>query len=189
MAVHTLFANLAQVDLDRVKYVLACWMAERLAKIEAHPLHMRDKVEHFSDPEVEYLKEYGSFLHEHLHQTVLDHIPQAWQRLDEPNMIDQPDYNSYHFWLVNETIGVDEVEQRGGNDAGGEIHGHERLYAGQQGGAFAIIMIIEKHCDVDGSKLQLVEVCRTGRVFFLFQSRKRRDSRSKLSGTKTEKCA
>jgi hypothetical protein len=114
MAVHTLFANLAQVDLDRVKYVLACWMAERLAKIEAHPLHMRDKVEHLSDLEVEYLKEYGSLLHEHLHQTVLDHIPQAWQRLDEPNMIDQPDYNSYHFWLVNETIGVDEVEQEEG---------------------------------------------------------------------------
>jgi hypothetical protein len=111
VAVQNLFANLAQVDLDRVKYVLACWMAERLAKIEAHPLHMRDKVGHLSDLEVEYLKEYGSLLHDHLHQTVLEHIPQAWQLLDEPNMIDQPDYESYHFWLVKETIGLDEVDQ------------------------------------------------------------------------------
>jgi hypothetical protein len=115
MAVQNLLANVAQVDLDRVKYVLACWMAERLAKIEAHPLHMRDKVDHLSDAEVEYLKEYGSLLHEHLHQTVLDHIPQAWQSLDEPNMIDQPDYDGYHFWLVNEMIGVDDVEQEEGS--------------------------------------------------------------------------
>ena len=115
MAVQNLFANIAQVDLDRVKYVLACWMAERLAKIEAHPLHMRDKLQHLSDLEVEYLKEYGSLLHEHLHQTVLDHIPPAWQRLDEANMIDQPDYESYHFWLVHETIGVDELDQEEGN--------------------------------------------------------------------------
>lgn len=111
MAVQNLFANIAQVDLDRVKYVLVSWMAERLAKIEAHPLHMREKVDHLSDAEVEYLKEYGSLLHDHLHQTVLDHVPEAWQSLDEDNMIDKPDYDSYHFWLVNEMIEVDEVEQ------------------------------------------------------------------------------
>jgi len=115
LAVQSVLIHLAQVDLDRMNYVLTCWMAERLAKIEAHPLHMRDKVDHLSDAEIEYLKEYGSLLHEHLHQTVLDHIPQAWQRLDEPNMIDQPDYEGYHFWLVQHPIVVDDVEQEEGS--------------------------------------------------------------------------
>lgn len=114
-SVQHLLATLAQVDLDRLKYVLANWMAERLAKIEAHPLHMREKVDHLSEAELEYLKEYGALLEDHLRQTVFDHIPEAWQRLDEGNMIDQPDYDGYHFWLVNEAFVADDVEQEEGN--------------------------------------------------------------------------
>lgn len=114
-SVQCLLATMAQVDLDRIKYVLENWMAQRLAKIEAHPLHMREHVDNLSDAELEYLKEYGSLLEDHLRQTVLDHIPEAWQSLDEPHMIDQPDYNGYHFWLVNEPIEVDDVEQDEGS--------------------------------------------------------------------------
>lgn len=114
-SVQNLLATLAQVDLDRVKYVLANWLAQRLSKIEAHPLHMRERVDHMSDAELAYLKEYGSLLEDHLRQTVLDHIPEAWQVLDEAHMIDQPDYEGYHFWLVNEPIEADEVEQDEGS--------------------------------------------------------------------------
>jgi len=115
-SVQHVLATLAQVDLDRVKYVLANWMAQRLEKIEAHPLHMREKVDHLSDAELDYLKEYGPLLEVHLRQTVLDHIPEAWQKLDEANMIDQPDYDGYHFWLVNEVIEAEEdVEQDEGS--------------------------------------------------------------------------
>lgn len=110
-SVQHLMATMAQVDLDRIKYVLENWMAQRLAKIEAHPLHMREHIDSMSDAELEYLKEYGSLLEDHLRQTVLDHIPPAWQDLDEPHMIDKPDYNGYHFWMVKESIEVDEVEQ------------------------------------------------------------------------------
>jgi hypothetical protein len=110
-AVELLMANLAQQDLDRAKFVLSDWLTVRLHKIEAHPLHMRDKVHHMSDKEIEYLQSYGSLMEHHLKVTVLDAIPQAWQALDEPNMIDQPDYEGYHFWLVKETIvDKDEIE-------------------------------------------------------------------------------
>jgi GINS complex subunit 4 len=114
-SVQHLLATLAQVDLDRVKYVFANWLAQRLSKIEAHPLHMRERVDHMSDAELAYLKEYGSLLEDHLRQTVLDHIPEAWQGLDEAHMVDQPDYEGYHFWLVNEPIEADEVEQDEGS--------------------------------------------------------------------------
>ena len=110
-SVQHLMATMAQVDLDRIKYVLDNWMAQRLAKIEAHPLHMREHIDSLSDAELEYLKEYGTLLEDHLRQTVLDHIPVAWQDLDEAHMIDQPDYQGYHFWMVKEPIEVDEVEQ------------------------------------------------------------------------------
>ncbi len=115
VSVQYLLATMAQVDLDRVKYVLGNWMAQRLSKIEAHPLHIRERIDHLSDAELEYLKEYGSLLEDHLRQTVLDQIPEAWQALDEPHMIDQPDYQGYHFWLVNSPIEVDEVEQDEGS--------------------------------------------------------------------------
>lgn len=113
-SVQTLIATIAQVDLDRARFVLSNWLACRLAKIEAYPLHMREKIDHLSDAELSYLKEYGSLLEEHLRGTVLDHIPEAWQSLDEPQMIDQPDYDGYHFWLVEEPVEADEVEQEKG---------------------------------------------------------------------------
>lgn len=110
-AVELLIANVAQQDLDRAKFVLSDWLTQRLHKIEAHPLHMRDKLSHMSDKEIEYLQGYGALMEHHLKATVLDAIPQAWQALDEPNMIDKPDYDGYHFWLVNETIvDRDEIE-------------------------------------------------------------------------------
>jgi hypothetical protein len=113
-SVDALMMAMAQLDLDRVKFVLSDWLTCRLSKIEAHPLYMREQVDHLSDAELAYLKQYGTLLEHHLRQTVLDHIPEAWQSLDEANMIDQPDYDGYHFWLVKETIDNGETEQEAG---------------------------------------------------------------------------
>ena len=46
-----LMATVAQMDLDRTKFVLSDWLTRRLSKIEAHPLYMREKVDHLSDGE------------------------------------------------------------------------------------------------------------------------------------------
>lgn len=112
-SVQTLLVTLAQVDLDRVKFVLANWLGTRLAKIEAHPLHMRDKVDSLSPSELAYLKEYGMMLEDHLRRTVLDHIPEAWQALDEGHMIDTPNYSQYHFWMVQERIDAEGDQEEG----------------------------------------------------------------------------
>ncbi|CAJ1934150.1 unnamed protein product [Cylindrotheca closterium] len=103
-AVEDLMVTLTQMDTDRVKFVFSDWLTRRLAKIEAHPLYMREQIDHMSDGELRYLKSYGELYESHLRNTVLDHVPEAWQRLDEENMIDKPDYDSYHFWLAKEAI-------------------------------------------------------------------------------------
>lgn len=102
--VDVLMANLAQQDLDRAKFVLSDWLTHRLHKIESHPFHMREKIACMSQNEIDYLAAYGAMIHHHLEQTVTHSIPPAWKELDDPDMIDQPDYEGYHFWLVREAI-------------------------------------------------------------------------------------
>jgi GINS complex subunit 4 len=109
-SVDALLGTIAQVDLDRTKFVLSDWLTARLVKIEAHPLHIREKVDHMSEAEVAYLKQYGALLEHHLRQTVLDHVPEAWQALDEPHMIEKPNLDEYHFWMVNEAFDDDDTE-------------------------------------------------------------------------------
>jgi len=114
--VELLLSNLQQQDLDRAKFVLSDWLTQRLQKIESHPLHMRTKIDCMSPNEIEYLQAYGIIMEEHMNATVLDTIPQAWKALDDPDMIDQPDYDGYHFWFVNDSIvDKDEIDHEAGS--------------------------------------------------------------------------
>lgn len=99
-AVESLLATLGQMDMDRAKFALSDWLTCRLGKIEAYPLYMRDCLDSMSDAEVEYLKQYGALMEHHLRQTVIDHIPKDFQDLDKAHMIDRPDEEGYHFWLI-----------------------------------------------------------------------------------------
>ena len=103
-----LAVNLMRVDADRVKFVICSLLRERLRKLEEHPLYMRQFVDRMSDGEVEYLKGYGSLLESHLHRTVLDHFPQdAWKKLDSPEMIDEPDLDTYVFIKTKDDVAID----------------------------------------------------------------------------------
>jgi GINS complex subunit 4 len=103
--VDALLASIAQIDVDRTKFVLSDWLSTRLAKIEAHPLYIREKLDHMSDAEIEYLRDYGTLMEHHFRQTVLDHIQQdAFQKLDDDNMIERPTLDEFHFWRVLEEI-------------------------------------------------------------------------------------
>jgi hypothetical protein len=47
----------------------------------------------------------------HLRRTVLDHFPQdAWKKLDEPDMIDQPDLETYVFIRTKEDVEIEDNE-------------------------------------------------------------------------------
>jgi hypothetical protein len=102
-----LMAGLAQQDLDRAKFTLSDWLTVRLNKVEKYPLYIMRSTESkelLSETEYEYCKAYEMLVVDHLEKTVTDRIPEAWRRLDSPNMIDQPDFEGYHFWLIKETI-------------------------------------------------------------------------------------
>jgi GINS complex subunit 4 len=102
-----LMCSLTQQDLDRAKFVLSDWLTQRLNKIEKFALFIlrsAEEKEKLSETEYEYCKAYEMLVLDHLEKTVTDHIPEAWRRLDLPNMIDKPDYDGYHFWFVKQTI-------------------------------------------------------------------------------------
>jgi hypothetical protein len=100
-----LMGNILQQDLDRAKFVLSDWLTQRLNKIELHPLHnLKEKMEHMSEQEKEHLMAYTKAMKKLLDGTVLNHLKEAWRTLDDPKMVDKPDYEGYHFWLVKEGI-------------------------------------------------------------------------------------
>lgn len=100
-----LIGNILQQDLDRAKFVLSDWLTQRLNKMEQHPLHnLKEKSENMSEQEKEHLEKYTEAMKKLLYGTVLNNLQEAWRTLEAPNMIDKPDYEGYHFWLVKEEI-------------------------------------------------------------------------------------
>ena len=47
-----LFSSILSVDVQRAKFLYCDWLKLRLKKIEAYPLHMREKLDRMSDREV-----------------------------------------------------------------------------------------------------------------------------------------
>jgi hypothetical protein len=48
-------------------------------------------------------------LEKHLHRTVLNHLPQdAWRKLDEPHMIDEPNLDQHVFCRLKEKMVIGE---------------------------------------------------------------------------------
>jgi hypothetical protein len=98
-----LMGNILQQDMDRAKFVLSDWLTQRLNKIEQHPLYnLKEKMEDMSEQEKEHLLAYTKAMKKLLSGTVLSNLKEAWRTLDEPRMVDKPDYEGYHFWLVKE---------------------------------------------------------------------------------------
>ncbi|KAL3904474.1 MAG: hypothetical protein SGILL_010056 [Bacillariaceae sp.] len=101
-----LMGNLAQQDLDRAKFVFSDWLTQRLNKIELFPLHnQQEKMANMSEAEQQHLEGYVEAMKKLLNGTVLHALKdEDFNQLDAPDMIDLPDYEGYHFWLVKMDI-------------------------------------------------------------------------------------
>mmetsp|Transcript_28675 Transcript_28675/g.42213 ORF Transcript_28675/g.42213 Transcript_28675/m.42213 type:complete len:295 (-) Transcript_28675:236-1120(-) len=114
----SLAASIYKMEADRVRFILSDLSRTRLAKVENHALHNRELADRMTDEEVHYLQQYGALLERHLQRTVLNHLPKdAWKKLDEPGMIDMPDFNEFVFCRVTETVEIDN-DMRGNNEEG-----------------------------------------------------------------------
>lgn len=112
--VASIIASIYKMDADRVRFMLTDLSRTRLAKIEEHPLYMREMVDRMSEQEISYLKQYGELLEGHFHRTVLDHLPKdAWKKLDQPEMIDFPNMDQFVFCKVLETLEIDNYDPLG----------------------------------------------------------------------------
>lgn len=58
--------------------------------------------------QINYLKQYGGLIEHHFQRTVLNHLPKdAWKKLNEPGMIEEPDLDAYVFCRVLEAVEID----------------------------------------------------------------------------------
>eukprot|EP00979_Chaetoceros_neogracilis_P014009 scaffold4303_cov242-Chaetoceros_neogracile.AAC.2 len=106
-------ASICKMDFDRISFVLSDFMRVRLEKIEKYTLHNRDCHDRMSNMEIEYHKKYSRLFQSHLERTVTDNLrKEAWRKLDEPEMIDRPNLDTFVFCKVvgEEGIVVDNWE-------------------------------------------------------------------------------
>jgi DNA replication complex GINS protein SLD5 C-terminus len=88
------------------------------------------------------LKEYTSLLDSHLHKTVLDHFPQdVWKRLDEPEMIDEPELTSYVFVRTKEevTIGINRDDFNENEDDNSVTNRHSHATVHDKGSCLIVL--------------------------------------------------
>lgn len=100
-------AHICKMDLDRMSFLLADFMRVRLEKIERYALHNRDFHDLMSKREIDYHEKYCGLFQTHLGRTVTDHLrKEAWKKLDEPEMIDRPNLDTFVFCKVVDKEGI-----------------------------------------------------------------------------------
>ncbi|ETV80019.1 hypothetical protein, variant 1 [Aphanomyces astaci] len=109
------FTNkLYQMEIDRIKYMLASYLRLRLMKIERHTRHvLHASMDKLSPGEVDYAHSYKDLYESHCRDLLLSKLPPDHQQLDEPHMIDHPDLDTFVFCQSNQDIGNVQIDDRG----------------------------------------------------------------------------
>ena len=81
------------------------------------------------------MKNYGELLETHMRRAVLNNLPKGgnWDKLDDPEMIDKPNLDSYVFCKILETVDIDNhkglegliIEDEDDDDEGGNVQEHQ----------------------------------------------------------------
>ncbi|OQS06359.1 hypothetical protein THRCLA_01599 [Thraustotheca clavata] len=109
------FANkLYQMEIDRIKYMIASYLRVRLSKIEQHTRHViSNSLDRLSQGEIDYANKYLELLDAHFHDLALSKFPVEQRKLDAPDMIDAPDLDAFVFCLSKEDLGQVQCDERG----------------------------------------------------------------------------
>jgi len=106
-------ANIYQMEVDRIKYALTCYLRTRIKKIERHARYISNTPEvHklLSTKELEYLKGYLQVVDQCLYQGFLERLPQHLRTLADdrssPSMIEEPNLEQFIFALVTVDVGL-----------------------------------------------------------------------------------
>jgi len=102
-----LSASLQKVELERVKFVIASYLRERLKKIENNVVHILEEegkgdTTKLSAEELVYAKSFSKNMQSHLNTLALDQMPANMQTLDQKKQIPRPNLDDYVFIKVLE---------------------------------------------------------------------------------------
>jgi hypothetical protein len=101
-------APMLEMELDRVKFVLASYLRSRLKKLDQNIMYALSTpavVERLSEAEMQYAAGYVDMLGDAFQKSFLDHLPPQFQSLTEKEMIDAPDLDKFVAFRVKEHIG------------------------------------------------------------------------------------
>ena len=130
-------ANFYHMELNRAKYLLAKYLRTRLIKLERFAWKLENEssagelISKLSDDELDYARKYAALMKRHLEESVLRHLPEAFQSFPDPaRSVDPDDYvpglDTFVFCRVKDGVAEEnyELDQGGGSTLlrGGEVH-------------------------------------------------------------------
>jgi hypothetical protein len=111
-------ANLYTMEINRIQYLLQCYLRCRLMKIEQHCLHiltMPTMTARLSSSELEFAQGYKTLLNEHFNAAFLNDLPEPLRKIDDNkdgvNMVREPNLDQHVLCVVDENIGNFSVDK------------------------------------------------------------------------------
>jgi GINS complex subunit 4 len=99
---------LKELQIDRVRYLIASYLRARLLKIEKYAEYIIDNEEIFerlSSREQKFAKEYHELEQNHLNTMFLNGLPDRLKDSGDQNTMPEPDTRTFVFCKVREDIG------------------------------------------------------------------------------------
>eukprot|EP00049_Salpingoeca_infusionum_P014731 m.279103 g.279103 ORF g.279103 m.279103 type:complete len:275 (+) comp15739_c4_seq9:202-1026(+) len=104
--------NLYQMEIERLRFLLASYLRTRLWKIEKYALHIRLDAEaqlRLSDKEREYALRYANLVEDHQQRSFLTNIPDGFTQDAGGVRVTKPKLRSYVFCQFDEHLGRIEI--------------------------------------------------------------------------------
>ncbi|XP_062514068.1 DNA replication complex GINS protein SLD5-like [Corticium candelabrum] len=126
-------ASLHQLEVERIRYLLASYLRTRLKKIEQYVFSLLEEEDRRSDEqpcrlsseELTYAKEYCNNVESHMSSLVLQHMPANLQSLNREKVAVRPNMDSYVFLKVRrrcEGVLVDDEDEEAADLEEGSQH-------------------------------------------------------------------
>eukprot|EP01027_Heterolobosea_sp_BB2_P015760 GEZU01022538.1.p1 GENE.GEZU01022538.1~~GEZU01022538.1.p1 ORF type:complete len:177 (+),score=30.54 GEZU01022538.1:128-658(+) len=106
-------ANIYQLEVDRVQYLLKSYLRERLKKIEKYAqyiLSTKEMKKRLSPQELKFAEAYLALEQRHFQTSLLDHLPEGFK---EPGPVMKPQLGAYVYCRVKENVGNIQISDDG----------------------------------------------------------------------------
>eukprot|EP00050_Salpingoeca_kvevrii_P019619 m.88345 g.88345 ORF g.88345 m.88345 type:complete len:221 (-) comp8496_c0_seq3:109-771(-) len=111
-------ANVYQMEINRLTFLMKCYLRTRLAKIERYAVHIMSTPAlrmRLSEEEQLFAARYRMLQEAHFRASCLSSIPEAFQKTDvaAERMVPQPDLETNVFVRCNESVGSVQLADEG----------------------------------------------------------------------------